>query len=102
MNMLVHHRTPLTRTLGQGIHMAGAAKPPRRGARRMTTALTVREVAQLLKVNERTIYRMAARGELPAFKVGGHWRFLREDVESWIATQKERARSAGVQHKEPK
>ena len=33
--------------------------------------LTLPEVAQLLKVAERTVYTMAQKGELPAFKVGG-------------------------------
>ena len=54
------------------------------------TALTVHEVARLLNVNERTVYRMAIRGELPGFKVGGHWRFLSEDIDKWIADQKKK------------
>ena len=33
--------------------------------------LTVKEVADYLKVNERTVYRMAAANKIPAFKVGG-------------------------------
>ena len=32
--------------------------------------LTIRDVADYLKVNERTIYRLASSGELPGFKVG--------------------------------
>ena len=46
--------------------------------------LTVKEVADYLKVNERTIYRMAANGKIPAFKVGNSWRFKRIDIENWI------------------
>jgi excisionase family DNA binding protein len=49
--------------------------------------LTVREVADYLKVNERTIYRLATEGEIPAFRVGASWRFRKEDVETWIASQ---------------
>ena len=32
--------------------------------------LTIKEVAEYLKVNERTIYRLAASNELPGFRVG--------------------------------
>jgi excisionase family DNA binding protein len=45
--------------------------------------LTLPQVAQLLKVAEKTIYTMAQR-DLPAFKVGGQWRFNREDLDNWI------------------
>jgi len=53
----------------------------------MANAWNVRAVAQYLSVNERTIYRMAERGELPAFKVGGSWRFRPEEIDAWIKRQ---------------
>ncbi|KAB2705926.1 helix-turn-helix domain-containing protein [Brucella intermedia] len=43
--------------------------------------LTVREVAEYLKINEKTAYRLAAEGKLPGFKVGGAWRFRRDEIE---------------------
>lgn len=46
--------------------------------------LTIREVAQYLKLNEKTAYRLAAEGKLPGFKVGGSWRFRRAEVDKWI------------------
>jgi len=49
--------------------------------------LTIREVAGFLKVTERTIYRLAAAKKIPAFKVGGTWRFSRLDIDSWINQQ---------------
>ena len=49
--------------------------------------LTVKEVAEYLKVNERTVYRMATASKLPAFKVGGSWRFKQADIERWIKEQ---------------
>lgn len=54
-------------------------------------SMTVRDVAQYLKVDEKTVYRLAQRGELPGFKVAGTWRFKREDIDAWIEEQKERA-----------
>jgi excisionase family DNA binding protein len=55
--------------------------------------LTVVEVAQLLKVAEKTVYTMAQKGELPAFKVRGQWRFKRDDIDAWIEGQKAAARA---------
>ena len=50
--------------------------------------LTLPEVAQLLKVAEKTVYTMAQKAVLPAFKVGGQWRFKRDDLNAWIERQK--------------
>lgn len=51
--------------------------------------MTIREVAEYLKVNERTIYRLLSAKKMPAFKVGGSWRFRRSDIDGWIASQSE-------------
>lgn len=53
--------------------------------------LTLPEVAQLLKVAEKTVYTMAQKGDLPAFKVGGQWRFRRADFDAWIDAKTRRA-----------
>lgn len=47
--------------------------------------LTIKQVAVYLQVTERTIYRLAAAEGIPAFKVGGSWRFRRGDLDQWIA-----------------
>ncbi|MBI5531780.1 MAG: helix-turn-helix domain-containing protein [Deltaproteobacteria bacterium] len=49
--------------------------------------LTVAEVAQLLKVAEKTVYTMAQNAELPCFKVRGQWRFRRQDLYTWMEAQ---------------
>jgi excisionase family DNA binding protein len=54
----------------------------------MPNALSVRQVAEILQVNERTVYRLATCGELPGFRVGAAWRFLDEDLTQWIDEQK--------------
>ncbi|MCU7937075.1 MAG: helix-turn-helix domain-containing protein [Candidatus Thiodiazotropha sp. (ex Dulcina madagascariensis)] len=46
------------------------------------------EVAAFFRVNDRTVYRLAISGGLPGFKVAGTWRFLPEDINSWIEAQK--------------
>ena len=50
--------------------------------------LTLKEVAEYLKLAEKTAYRLAADGKLPGFKVGGSWRFKESDIEKWIEEQK--------------
>lgn len=50
-------------------------------------AMTVREVAGYLNVDDKTIYRLAKRGELPGFKVAGAWRFRKVDIDTWIDQQ---------------
>ena len=55
--------------------------------------LTIRDVAALLKVGEKTIYTMAQAGDLPGFKVRGQWRFRRSDIDAWIAAQVEQAKA---------
>ena len=49
--------------------------------------LTIKELAEHLKVNERTIYRLASAKKIPAFKVGGSWRFSKADIDAWISSQ---------------
>ena len=49
--------------------------------------LTIKEIADYLKVTERTIYRLAAAKQMPAFKIGGSWRFSRQDIDGWIKQQ---------------
>ena len=43
-------------------------------------AMTVRDIATVLNVDEKTIYRLAQKGHLPGFKVSGSWRFQRTDL----------------------
>lgn len=49
--------------------------------------MTVKEVAEYLRVNQRTVYRLAVDRKLPGFKVGTSWRFERAAIDSWIAAQ---------------
>ncbi len=56
-------------------------------------AMTVRDVAGFLAVDEKTIYRLAQQGKLPGFKVAGTWRFQLQDIQGWIDERKRLARS---------
>jgi excisionase family DNA binding protein len=54
--------------------------------------LTIKEVAALLKLAEKTVYAMAQAGEIPAFKIRGQWRIKRTDLDQWIEDQKAASR----------
>ena len=43
--------------------------------------MTIKEVSEYLKLNEKTTYRLTSDGKIPAFKVGGSWRFRRDEIE---------------------
>lgn len=50
----------------------------------MRDLLTLSEVSNFLKVPKSTIYKLARERRLPGHKVGKHWRFVREEIESWV------------------
>lgn len=54
-------------------------------------AMTVRDVAAFLNVDEKTIYRLTNRGDLPGFKVAGAWRFQYADLQRWVDERKRRS-----------
>ncbi|MCU0857509.1 MAG: PTS sugar transporter subunit IIA [Pontiellaceae bacterium] len=46
--------------------------------------MTIEEVAEYLRVSERTVYDWAQKGQLPGGKLGTTWRFKRSDIEGWV------------------
>ncbi len=53
----------------------------------MSDLMTVKEVAEYLKLNYMTVYKLAQKGRIPASKIGGNWRFKKELLDQWIAKQ---------------
>ena len=49
-----------------------------------STLMTVKDVATYLAVTERTVYRLVKDHKLPAYKVGGQWRFKADMIEAWM------------------
>lgn len=50
----------------------------------MTELMTLQEVANYLRVTEKTIYRLATSGSIPAIKVGRQWRFDKLSIDGWL------------------
>jgi len=46
--------------------------------------MTVKEVAEYLRLDQLTIHRTTRRGAIPSFKVAGQWRFKRDLLEKWL------------------
>ncbi len=52
--------------------------------------MTVRELAEYLKIAEKTAYRFVSEGKVPAFKVGAAWRFRKTEIDRWIKQQEDK------------
>jgi excisionase family DNA binding protein len=50
----------------------------------MQELITIQQVADYLKVDRFTVYRLVTQKRIPAFKVGGQWRFKQEMIDSWL------------------
>ena len=48
-----------------------------------------------LKAGKRTVYRFAQNGDIPAFKLGGTWRFRRSELERWIDANSNQHKTTG-------
>jgi nitrogen PTS system EIIA component len=44
----------------------------------------VKEAAGYLGIAPVTVYRLSERGKLPARKVGGKWKFIRDELDRWL------------------
>lgn len=51
----------------------------------MAAVMTVKEVARYLHVHPVTVYRLLKRAVIPAFRIGGDWRFNVESIDQWRA-----------------
>ena len=71
------------------MHRAADAAVPR-----SRTVMTLQEIADYLRVTRSTIHRLLKRNQIPAFRIGRHWRFNAEEIDNWC--------SSGVVSKEPK
>ncbi len=47
--------------------------------------MTLKAVAEMLRINENDVSQLAQKGDLPATKVARQWRFNRADVSRWIS-----------------
>ncbi|MEW6609884.1 MAG: helix-turn-helix domain-containing protein [bacterium] len=48
------------------------------------TIMTLKEVADYLRLHESSIYRLSKAGKIPAYKVGRGWRFKKDKIDEWL------------------
>jgi excisionase family DNA binding protein len=51
------------------------------------TLMTLQEIADRLRVGRSTIHRLLKRNQIPAFRIGRHWRFNDEEIDKWCESQ---------------
>ena len=55
----------------------------------MDDILTLKELADYLKISEKTLYGYAQKGKLPGIKIGAAWRFRKTDIDDWLEEQRQ-------------
>jgi len=57
--------------------------------------LTTIQVANYLKVDKFTVYRLVAQKKIPAFRVGNQWRFKKTLIDAWLRQNSNIGKSDG-------
>jgi excisionase family DNA binding protein len=47
--------------------------------------MTLRDIAEYLHRHYSTALKLVKQGKIPSFALGGGWRFLKSEVDKWIA-----------------
>ena len=73
----------------------------------MSDLMTTKEASEYLKLSYMTLYKLAQQGDIPAYKLGGHWRFNKKVLDEWFANKSQvidknvsQATSQGTQAKD--
>ena len=62
----------------------------------MEEIMTPSEVASLLKIHLKTVYKLAEKGVIPGNRIGRSWRFSRGDVLELVSTKSMNISESGV------
>lgn len=54
---------------------------------KLAETYTAEEIAKYLKLHPYTIRRLAREHKIPAFRVGGQWRFDTQEIDDWKRRQ---------------
>jgi excisionase family DNA binding protein len=57
---------------------------------KMGSVLTVKDVAEKLKMSESAVYKMSEKGKMPSLKIGSCRRFTREQIAAFLLSCKEK------------
>ena len=62
----------------------------------MNRLLNVEELAQYLNLQKQTIYNWLSQRKISGIKLGGVWRFDRQEVDQWLKSQSRKARETST------
>jgi excisionase family DNA binding protein len=46
--------------------------------------MTIKDVAQYLRISEAKVYELARTGSIPALRIGKSWRFQKDLLKQWV------------------
>ena len=46
--------------------------------------MTIKDVAQYLRISEAKVYELARAGAIPALRIGKSWRFQKDLLKQWV------------------
>lgn len=49
--------------------------------------MTVKQLAEYLKLNYQTVYKKVQKGEIPSSKIGRGWRFQKNVIDRWLSEE---------------
>ena len=58
----------------------------------MGQILTVKELAEYIKLTTVTIYKYVKVGAIPAHKIGGRWRFDKDQIDKLMKSEEEKVK----------
>jgi len=61
----------------------------------MARLIDIDELADYLRLKRQTIYNWLHQGKISGIKVGGVWRFDRQDIDSWLKSKKRLLKTSG-------
>jgi excisionase family DNA binding protein len=56
--------------------------------------MTLKEVAEYLRIHQTTLRKLIRRGEILGFKIGSDYRFRQDEIEKWLAEKQRSAAGA--------
>lgn len=56
----------------------------KQGDLNMDKWLKLEQIAEYLQMSTSSIYKMAQKSKIPAYKVGRQWRFKKEAIDQWV------------------
>lgn len=65
-----------------------------RHAAALSPIMTLKEVAEYLRIHQTTLRKLIRRGEILGFKIGSDYRFRRDEIEKWLAEKQRSAAGA--------